>query len=82
MTDAVRFRTQAAKCATLAKQTHDEESRQRYLRLEQTYLHLAESEDQLVGQSEDQLVGRMSAFVRVPVDNFEYAKARNARARD
>ena len=74
MTDAVRFRTQAAKCATLAKQTHDEESRQRYLRLEQTYLHLAESEDQLVGQ--------MSAFVRVPVDNFEYAKARNARARD
>ena len=56
MTDAVRFRTQAAKCATLAKQTQDEESRQRYLRLEQTYLHLAESEEQLVGQ--------MSAFVR------------------
>ena len=27
MTDAVRFRTQAAKCATLAKQTDDEESR-------------------------------------------------------
>ncbi len=55
MTDAVRFRKQAAKCATLAKQTHDEENRQRYLRLEQTYLHLAESEDQL---------GQMSAFVR------------------
>ena len=50
MTDAEFFRRQAAKCATLAKQTHDEESRQRYLRLEQTYLHLAESEDQLVGQ--------------------------------
>lgn len=56
MTDAVHFRMQAAKCATLAKQTHDEESRQRYLRLEQTYLYLAESEDQLVGQ--------MSAFAR------------------
>jgi hypothetical protein len=50
MTDAEFFRRQAAKCATLAKQTHDEEGRQRYLRLEQTYLHLAESEDQPVGQ--------------------------------
>ena len=50
MRDAEFFRRQAAKCATLAKQTHDEEGRQRYLRLEQTYLHLAESEDQLVGQ--------------------------------
>jgi hypothetical protein len=56
MMDAVSFRRQAAKCATLAQQTQDEESRQRYLRLEQTYLHLAESEDQLVGQ--------MSAFAR------------------
>jgi hypothetical protein len=55
MTDAIRFRRQAAKCATLAKQTRDEESRQRYLRLEQTYLHLAESEDQ---------IGQMSAFAR------------------
>jgi hypothetical protein len=45
-----RFRRQAATCAALAKQTHDEESRQRYLRLEQTYLHLAETKDQLVGQ--------------------------------
>ena len=50
-----RFRTQAARCAALAQQTHDEESRQRYLRLEQTYLHLAETKDQLDGQ--------MSAFV-------------------
>ena len=52
MTDAEFFRRQAAKCATLAKQTHDEESRQRYLRLEQTYLHLAESEDQLCRSDE------------------------------
>jgi hypothetical protein len=50
MWTAKRFRRQAALCATLAKQTHDEESRQRYLRLEQTYLHIAEAEDQLVGQ--------------------------------
>jgi hypothetical protein len=50
MWTAKRFRSQAATCATLAKQTHDEESRQRYLRLEQTYLHMAETEDQLVGQ--------------------------------
>ena len=55
MTDAIRFRRQAAKCATLAKRTRDEESRQRYLWLEQTYLHLAESEDQM---------GQISAFAR------------------
>ena len=48
---AKRFRNQAATCATLARQTHDEESRERYLRLEQMYLHLAETEEhQLVGQ--------------------------------
>ena len=39
------LRTQAARCAALAKQTHDEEGRQRYLRLEQMYLELAETED-------------------------------------
>jgi len=50
-----RFRTQAARCAALAQQTHDEESRQRYLRLQQTYLHLAGTKDQLDSQ--------MSAFV-------------------
>jgi hypothetical protein len=54
MWTAKRFRRQAATCAALAKQTRDEEGRQRYLRLEQTYLHLAEAEDQLVVQ--------MSAF--------------------
>jgi len=45
MVTAKRLRTQAARCAALAKQTHDEESRQRYLRLEQMYLELAETED-------------------------------------
>jgi hypothetical protein len=42
---AKRFRRQAATCATLAKQSHDEGDRQRYRRLEQTYLELAEAEE-------------------------------------
>ena len=50
MSTAIRFRRQAAKCATLVKQTHDDECRQRYQRLEQMYLHLAEEEEQPVGQ--------------------------------
>ena len=45
-----RFRRQAATCAALAEQTQDEETRQRYLRLEQTYLHLAETNDELASQ--------------------------------
>ena len=45
MATARTFRRQAATCAILAKQTHDEGSRQRYLLLEQAYLDLAESED-------------------------------------
>jgi len=45
MVTAKRLRTQAARCAALAKQTHDEEGRQRYLRLEHMYLELAETED-------------------------------------
>ena len=45
MAIAKRFRRQAATCAVLAKQTHDEEARQRYLRLEQMYLELANSEE-------------------------------------
>ena len=45
MVTAKRLRKQAARCAALAKQTHDEEGRQRYLRLEQMYLELAETED-------------------------------------
>jgi hypothetical protein len=46
MASAKLLRRQAARCAGVAKQTHDEESRQRCKRLEQTYLHLAEMEEQ------------------------------------
>ena len=47
----VKFlRKQAATCATLAEQTHDDESRQRCLQLAQTYLHLAETEEQRVAR--------------------------------
>ena len=42
---ANRLKKQAARCQALAKQTHDEEGRQRYLRLEQMYLQLAEAEE-------------------------------------
>jgi hypothetical protein len=49
-----RLRRQAATCARLARQTHDEESRQRCLQLEQTYLQLADMEERAGGQ--------MSAF--------------------
>jgi hypothetical protein len=49
MVTAKRLRTQAARCAALASQTHDEEGRQRYLRLEQMYLELAETEDRATG---------------------------------
>lgn len=52
---AKRFKSQAATCAVLARQTHDEESRERYLRLEQMYLDLAETEEQ-------QLVIQLSAL--------------------
>jgi hypothetical protein len=41
-----RFRLQAEKCAALAKQTHDQDSRERFLQLRQTYLQLAETEEQ------------------------------------
>ena len=40
-----RLRRQAVRCAALAKQTHDDEARQRYLRLEQMYLQMAEAEE-------------------------------------
>lgn len=59
MATAKFLRRQAAACAELAKETHDEESRQRCLRLERTYLYLAETEEQLddrlsapIGESE------------------------------
>ena len=40
-----RLRKQAARCAALAKQTHDDDARHRYLRLEQMYLQMAEAEE-------------------------------------
>lgn len=45
MATAKNLRRQAARCADLAKQTQDAESRERYLRLEQMYVHLAETEE-------------------------------------
>jgi thymidylate kinase len=50
MASAELLRRQAARCAGLAMQTYDEESRQRCRRLEQTYLHLAEEEEQKIGR--------------------------------
>ena len=50
MATAKRLRRQAVTCAIHARQTHDEESRQRYLRLEQTYVQLAEMEERSLGQ--------------------------------
>ena len=52
-----RFRLQAEKCAALAKQTHDQDSCQRFLRLRETYLQLAESEEQ-----QQKLAGELSAL--------------------
>jgi hypothetical protein len=52
MPTAKCFRRQAATCAALVAQTFDEESRQRYKRLEQMYLHLAETEEPAASQAE------------------------------
>ncbi len=49
MAMAKRLRNQAARCAALAKQTHDDEARQRYIRLEQMYLQMAVAEEQADG---------------------------------
>ena len=46
MATAKCLRRQAATCANLAKETYDEESRERYMRLEQLYLQLADSEEE------------------------------------
>jgi hypothetical protein len=51
MATAKLFRRQAATCAVLAAQTHDEEGRQRYERLLQIYLELAEAEESLVDRA-------------------------------
>jgi len=52
-----RFRIQAEKCAALAKQTHDEESRERFMQLQRSFLHLAETEEQ-----QERLAGQLSAL--------------------
>lgn len=54
---AKRFRLQAEKCAALAKQTHDQDSSERFLRLQQTYLQLAETETQA-----EKLAGELSVL--------------------
>ncbi len=46
MAIAHRLKKQATRCAALAKQTHDDEARQRYIRLEQMYLQMAVAEEQ------------------------------------
>ena len=51
MAMAKRLRKQAARCATLAQQTHDDEARQRYIRLEQMYLQMALAEEQADGHA-------------------------------
>jgi hypothetical protein len=50
MAYAKLLRRQAASCASIAKQTHDEDSRQRCLQLEQTYLQLAQNEEQIAAR--------------------------------
>jgi hypothetical protein len=49
MASAKFLRRQAATCATLARETFDEESRRRCLKLEKMYLRLADSEEQVAG---------------------------------
>jgi hypothetical protein len=51
MATAKKFRQQAARCSVLAEQTHDDDARNRYLRLEQLYLQLAETEESVVKSS-------------------------------
>jgi hypothetical protein len=50
MATAKCLRRQAATCANLAKETYDEESRERYIRLEQLYLQLADGEEDPAGR--------------------------------
>ena len=49
------LRRQAGRCADLARQTQDEESRERYLRLQRLYLHLAEAEERERGAGGSQV---------------------------
>ena len=56
MATANRLRRQADTCAALAAATYDEESRERCLRLEQIYRHVAETEE-LDGEMPGALAG-------------------------
>ena len=47
--DSKFFKDQAEKCAELARQTLDEDCRERFEKLQRTYHHLAEMEDQQAG---------------------------------
>ena len=49
MISARVLRRQAARCAEIAKATHDEQSRERCRQLEQTYLRLAEIDEHQIG---------------------------------
>ncbi len=51
MATAKSLKKQAARCAALAQQTHDDEARQRYLRLEQMYLNLVETDQATTAKS-------------------------------
>ncbi len=51
MAIAKRLRRQAATCWDLAAITHDEESRERYLRLQKVYLQLADAEEPDSGEA-------------------------------
>jgi len=57
MTIAKRLQRQADTCAQLAAATYDEESRERYLRLEQLYRHMLATD----GEPETHLAGTLNS---------------------
>jgi hypothetical protein len=57
MTIAKRLQRQADTCAQLAAATYDDESRERYLRLEQLYRHMLATD----GEPEARFAGTLSA---------------------
>ena len=57
MTIAKRLQRQADTCAQLAAATYDEESRERYLRLEQLYRHMLATD----GEPEPHLAGTLNS---------------------
>lgn len=57
MTIAKRLQRQADTCAQLAATTYDEESRERYLRLEQLYRHMLATD----GEAEVHFAGTLKS---------------------